>query len=226
MNIKSKRSVLLKRKTRRSETPMPDNSDGLLDVLCNVVGLLVLVSSLTGVIASTTALNIIAPMSQKTEKNFHMLQASEEGIWDLQPAVNRMTILDRERGSEVLRCSNLLPPEAETCNRSLDGWSREEQLSGIKMSLTHEKGSLLRQAEPTISYEDLKNSNEWLENLMKKLSKTNRAVFVVLESDGFEIYRLIKRQALINKVPIGWEPWYKGDPIYFWGNSGRSMLSQ
>jgi len=38
--------------------------------------------------------------------------------------------------------------------------------------------------------------------------------------------REIKRLANRYEVPIGWEPWYKEDPIYFWGNAGRSMLIQ
>ena len=37
---------------------MADNSDGLLDLLCNVVGVLVLVSSLAGVFAATSAVII------------------------------------------------------------------------------------------------------------------------------------------------------------------------
>jgi len=27
-------------------------------------------------------------------------------------------------------------------------------------------------------------------------------------------------------VRLGWEPWYKGEPIYFWGNAGRSLTVQ
>ena len=54
---------------------------------------------------------------------------------------------------------------------------------------------------------------------MKKLSSEDKAVFIALEPSGFKMYREIKRAVLKNKVPIGWEPWYKGDPINFWGNS-------
>ena len=61
---------------------------------------------------------------------------------------------------------------------------------------------------------------------MKKLSDEDKAVFVILESSGYKMYREIKKAARTNKVPIGWEPWYRGDPINFWGNSGRSMTIQ
>jgi len=40
------------------------------------------------------------------------------------------------------------------------------------------------------------------------------------------VYRAIKSKALEHKVPIGWEPWYKGDPVYFWGNAGRNLTVQ
>ena len=79
---------------------------------------------------------------------------------------------------------------------------------------------------PTISSADTKENNNNLRKLIKNIANNNQAVFIVLESDGFEMYRQIKRLANRYKVPIGWEPWYKEDPIYFWGNAGRSMLIQ
>jgi hypothetical protein len=27
-------------------------------------------------------------------------------------------------------------------------------------------------------------------------------------------------------VRLGWEPWMKGEPIYFWGQGGRSLTVQ
>jgi hypothetical protein len=51
-------------------------------------------------------------------------------------------------------------------------------------------------------------------------------VFVVLENDGFEAYRAIKAKAQQHGVRLGWEPWMKGEPIYFWGQGGRSLTVQ
>ena len=116
------------------------SSDGLLDLLSNVLGVLVLVSSLTGVLAATSALNIQAPMRTETKKQFWMLQASEDGIWDLQPAVKRMTDLDRERVELVRKCDNLLGLESQLCEQELDRWGVEEQVNGVKMKIDHEKG--------------------------------------------------------------------------------------
>lgn len=224
--MKSLNLLLLRRRKKTRAIEMADSSDGLMDVLSNVVGVMALVGSLTGVFAATSSLNIQAPMQKTAQRNFQILQAAKEGVWNLQPAVDRMTILDRERASEVNRCGQLLAPERVGCERALDGWAREEQLGPIGMKLSHEKGSLKRNGPPTALPEELRKAGGWLDTTMQKLAKEKKAVFVVLERDGFEVYRAIKSKALEYKVPIGWEPWYKDDPIYFWGNSGRSMTVQ
>ena len=224
--MRSPNLLLLRRRKKSRATEMADSSDGLMDVLSNVVGVMALVGSLTGVFAATSSLNIQAPMQKTAQRNFQILQAAQEGVWNLQPAVERMTSLDRERAKEVNRCDQLLPPERVGCEQALDGWSREEQLGPIGMTLSHEKGSLKRNGPPTVLVDDLRKAGGWLDTTMQKLAKEKKAVFVVLERDGFEVYRAIKSKALEYKVPIGWEPWYKDDPIYFWGNSGRSMTVQ
>ena len=224
--MKSRSLLLLRRRRRRNSGEMADSSDGLMDVLSNVVGVMALVGSLTGVFAATSSLNIQAPMQKNSDRNFWMLQAAQEGIWDLQPAVDRMTEQDRERAKEVNRCENLLNPERDSCMQELDDWSRQEQIGSIGMELSHEKGILRRNGPPTALADELRISDGWLDTTMKRLAKEKKAVFVVLEYDGFEVYRSIKSKAIEYKVPIGWEPWYKDDPIYFWGNSGRPMTVQ
>lgn len=218
--------LLLRRRRRRLSEAAADSSDGLMDVLSNVVGVMALVGSLTGVFAATSSLNIQAPMQKKVQRNFWMLQASRDGVWDLQPAVDRMTELDRQRVAAVRRCEQLLSPERDACNQELEGWSRDEKIGSIEMKLSHESGALKRFGPPVAQAQDLRKSGGWLDQLMTRLASEKRAVFVVLEADGFEVYRAIKSKALSAKVPIGWEPWYRNDPIYFWGNSGRSMTVQ
>ena len=224
--MKSRSLLLLRRRRHRNSGEMVDSSDGLMDVLSNVVGVMALVGSLTGVFAATSSLNIQAPMQKNADRNFWMLQATQEGIWDLQPAVDRMTEQDRERAKEVNRCENLLIPERDLCIKELDNWSRQEQIGSIEMELSHEKGILKRNGPPTALADELRLSDGWLDSTMKRLSKEKKAVFVILENDGFEVYRIIKSKAIEYKVQIGWEPWYKDDPIYFWGNSGRAMTVQ
>ena len=221
------RSLLLKRRSRRGGGDGPgDSSDGLMDILSNVVGVMALIGSLTGIFATSSALNIQAPMQQKSSRNFVLLQAAKEGVWDLQPAVEQMVKLDRQRASEVNRCEQLLAPEKEACDRELDGWRREAQVGPIGMSVSHANGLIRRNGPPTVLATDLKKKEGWLDQTMQRLAKEKKAVFVVLENDGFEAYRAIKNKALEYKVPIGWEPWYKDDPIYFWGNSGRNLTVQ
>jgi hypothetical protein len=220
------RSLLLRRRRRSNAQELGDNSDGLMDILSNVVGVMALIGSLTGIFATSSALNIQAPMQQKSSRNFVLLQAAKEGVWDLQPAVDRMVKLDRQRASEVNRCAQLLPPEQQACDRDLDGWKRQEQVGPIGMSVSHANGLITRNGPPTVLATDLNKKEGWLDQTMQRLSKEKKAVFVVLENDGFEAYRAIKNKALQYKVPIGWEPWYKEDPIYFWGNSGRNLTIQ
>ncbi|MBM5793091.1 MAG: hypothetical protein FJ057_03980 [Cyanobacteria bacterium K_DeepCast_0m_m1_088] len=218
--------LLLRRRRGRGDTDLGSNSDGLMDILCNVVGVMALITSLTGIFAAGSALNIQAPMQQKTDRRFVLLQASKEGLWNLQPAVEQMVKLDRERAQEVNRCNQLLAPERETCEQGLDGWSRQQQVGPIQMRVSHANGLIQRNGPPTVLAADLKQPEGWLEQTMRQLAKDRQAVFVVLENDGFEVYRAIKSKALQYKVPIGWEPWYKGDPVYFWGNSGRNLTVQ
>ena len=221
------RSLLLRRRSRRGGGDgLGDSSDGLMDILSNVVGVMALIGSLTGIFATSSALNIQAPMQQKSSRNFVLLQAAKEGVWDLQPAVEQMVKLDRQRASEVNRCEQLLPPEKEACDRELDGWRREAQVGSVGMSVSHANGLIRRNGPPTVLATDLKKKEGWLDQTMQRLAKEKKAVFVVLENDGFEAYRAIKNKALEYKVPIGWEPWYKDDPIYFWGNSGRNLTVQ
>ena len=223
---KSRQQLLLTRRISKVSSLKDSSSDGLLDLLSNVLGVLVLVSSLTGVLAATSALNIQAPMRTETKKQFWMLQASKDGIWDLQPAVIRMTDLDRERVELVRECDNLLGLESQQCDQELDRWGFEEQVNGVKMKIDHEKGMIKRLDQPTISTAEVKENKDNLDRLIREVADNNQAIFIVLESDGFEMYREIKRMANRYKVPIGWEPWYKDDPIFFWGNAGRSMLIQ
>ena len=74
--MKSRSLLLLRRRRHRNSAEMADSSDGLMDVLSNVVGVMALVGSLTGVFAATSSLNIQAPMQKNADRNFWMLQAA------------------------------------------------------------------------------------------------------------------------------------------------------
>ena len=94
------------------------------------------------------------------------------------------------------------------------------------MDISHANGLIRAAGEPSISAAQMNNDPEALDAFMKTLSDNNEALFVVVEKTGFEQYRKLKAKAIEHKVPLGWEPWYSGDPIYFWGNAGRSLMVQ
>ena len=67
--MKSPTLLLLRRqKERYCGTQTSDSSDGLMDILSNVMGVMALVGSLTGVLAATSGLNIQAPMQRKADQ--------------------------------------------------------------------------------------------------------------------------------------------------------------
>jgi hypothetical protein len=78
MNTEQKQ-ILLRKKGKKSSSGLADSSDSLLDLLCNVVGVLVLVSSLAGVFAATSALNIQAPMKKETKKTILDITSIKRG---------------------------------------------------------------------------------------------------------------------------------------------------
>ena len=218
--------LLLRRRRRRTAWEPESSNDGLLDILSNVVGVMALVGSLTGVIAANSALNIQAPMSKESARSFHLVQVSANGLWDLQPAVNRMAELDRERGEEVRRCQQLLPAEQLVCNEQLDNWARNESIGQVSMEISHANGLIRATGQPSISAAEMTKDPDLLDSFMKNLAANNEALFIVLEKTGFDQYRKIKAKAIQYEIPLGWEPWYGGDPIYFWGNSGRALMVQ
>ena len=109
---------------------------------------------------------------------------------------------------KVRECENLLPPESTICDQGLNNWQKEEQINGVKMTINHEKGQVIKVGDPTYTSEDIQNNDDLLDEIMKQLQSEDKAIFVVLESSGFPMYRAIKRAARKHKVPLGWEPWY------------------
>ena len=84
--MKPQELLLLRRRRRRAIEQMADSSDGLMDVLSNVVGVMALVGSLTGVFAATSSLNIQAPMQERQTVTFGCFRRQKmvSGIYSLQ----------------------------------------------------------------------------------------------------------------------------------------------
>lgn len=223
---RSNHLLLLMRSRRRAAAEAAADDNGLLDILTNVVGVLALVTSLTAIFAAAASLNIQTPMAVQTKQKLYLLQASQAGLWDLQPAVDRMVALDRERVAAVERCRGLVAATRAACEAGLDGWSRAGQAGSVRYSVSHQEGVVQKQGAPLVPSADLTKPDGWLDRKFKELAKQRQAVFVVLENDGFDTYRAIKSMAQRHGLRMGWEPWYPSDPIYFWGNAGRALTVQ
>ena len=218
--------LLLLRRGRRRHQALKSNDTCLLDTLTNVVGVLALITSLASVFVAAGSLNIQAPMARKSRQQFHLLQANGAGVWDFQPALERMLNSDRDRVRAVQSCMRLQGLVMQQCNANLDGWSKREQIASVRYSVDHSKGTLQRVGEPTVTAAELKQSGGWLDATMARLARSKHPVFVILEDDGFDSYRAIKAKAQQYGVPIGWEPWIGNQTIHFWSNGGRSLTMQ
>ena len=220
--------LLLRRRGRRRDQAPKSDDIGLLDTLTNVVGVMALITALLSIFAATSSLNIQAPMARRSPQGFHLLVASAAGIWDLQPAATQMLQVDRERVAAVKRCTSLQKAAAQQqCNAALDGWSRQQLVGPIRVTVNHGQGSLQRVGPPTVPAAQLKGrGSAWLDTTMAALVRDKQAVFVVLESDGFATYRAIKANAQQHGVHLGWEPWTAGTAINFWSNAGRRLTVQ
>jgi len=220
--------LLLRRRARRRDQVPKSDDTGLLDTLTNVVGVMALITALMSIFAATGSLTIQVPMVRRSQQEFHLLQASAAGIWDLQPAANQMLEVDRERVAAVKRCTSLQKAAAQQqCNAALDGWSRQQLVGPIRVNVSHGQGSLQRVGPPTVPAAQLKGGGSaWLDATMAALARDKQPVFVVLESDGFATYRAIKAKAQQHGVRLGWEPWTAGTAVNFWSNAGRSLTVQ
>lgn len=224
----------MRRHCRRKATNgggLPPEQDGMLDVLANLVGVLTLVGALSATVAVNTSIRIRTPLAQETNNEFLMLQSGEDGIWDLQPARDRMWQLDNQMAAGYKACLNYSTSTYRgawrflNCVERMDRWSTSEKVGSAFVSVNRYGSSIQRSEEPTISTRDLEEDDAYLRNLLSKAAKDNKAIFVILEKEGFESYRKIRSIAAENNLQVGWEPWETGEPISF-GSGGRSMRVQ
>lgn len=139
---------MLRRRRRPGGAALDDNTDGLMDTLTNVVGVMALITSLTGIFATGSAINIQAPMQQKSDRPFLLLQAAKPGVWNLQPAVDQMVALDRERIAGLKRCDQAPPAERPGCEAALQGWSRQQQVGPVGVRVNQAYGLIQRNGPP------------------------------------------------------------------------------
>lgn len=204
---------------------LPPEQDGMLDVLANLVGVLILVGALSAIVAVNTSIRIRTPLAQETDKEFLMFQAGEAGIWDLQPARDRMWQLHSQMVAGYKACLNYSTFQFISCVQRMRRWSAREKIGSVFVGVDSYSSYIQRSEKPTETIKDLEENDSFLRNRLNKAAKENKAIFVILEKEGFQSYQKIRSVAAESNLQVGWEPWATGEPISF-GSGGRSMRIQ
>lgn len=207
---------------------LPPEQDGMLDVLANLVGVLTLVGALSVIVAVNTSIKIRTPLAQETDKEFLVFQAGKAGIWDLQPARNRMWQLNSQRVAGYEACLNYSTFQFIRCVQRMRRWSASEKVGSAFVSVDSYNSYIQRSDKPTKTIKDLEKDDSFLRSRLNEAAKENKAIFIILEKEGFQAYRKVRSVAAENNLQVGWEPWETGEPIVFVasGSGGRSMRVQ
>lgn len=204
---------------------LPEDHDGILDVLANLVGVLVLVGSLTAVLAANSAMKIKTPMARNTSKEFVLLQVGKAGVWDLQRAKERMMALDQQRIAGWKQCLNLPLYDMIYCANAMTEWSAVERVGQVEVEVSGDGARITRLQIPTEQSEKMNKEGSWLRAALSNASVSGKAIFIILEKEGFSSFRTIRTIASEYNLQIGWEPWKTGEPVFF-GSGGRTMKVQ
>ena len=73
------------------------NNDGILDVLANTVGILILIGVLGALAVANSVFEIYAPMDRDAKKYVHLFHVTELGIWNVEPAREALINIDKNR---------------------------------------------------------------------------------------------------------------------------------
>jgi len=212
-------------RTLHTAGSVPVEHDGILDVLANLVGVLVLVGALTAVLAANSAMKIKTPLARDTKKDFVMLQVGKLGVWDLQAAQERMFSLEKDRVNGWKRCLSLVMYELIYCAESMQGWAASETVGQVKVVVSNEDTYITRTLTPTEGASNMDKDGSWIRMKIKEAADKNKALFVILEKEGFANFRIVRSIAAEHGLQLGWEPWNTGESIHF-GVGGRNMNVQ
>ena len=213
-----------KRRNCASLGSPPGDHDGILDVLANLVGVLTLVGALSAIVAANSAIRIRTPMSRSTTKDFVLLMVGQEGIWNLQPANDALDVANRSRIAQLKSCFGYGLYGALNCLERLSSRVYSQKVGQAKYVLSDDERSLERIGTPDIKINS-PNADEQIRNLIDQARLKKKAVFILLEKEGFAGYRSLRAAAGNADVDIGWEPWKTASKVYFGGN-GRSLTVQ
>jgi len=218
----------LKRRCRARRSPLLRYSDsednaGILDVLANLVGVLTLVGALSAIIVGQSTVKLRIPLARVSDKSFMLLQVSEVGIWNLEPARTYLTEAQQIRYQVALDCLTDSKKSISECRLLADSYSHQIDVGSASVTTTALNLSLQRHPQPDLNQSDLQNT-KLIVSLIQSARDQGKDIFVLLEPDGFATYQLIRTQAAKIGVSVGWEPWDVNKPVIF-GN-GRAMTIQ
>ena len=213
------------RRSRFRSTRAPEESDGILDILANLVGVLTLVGALSSIVAANAAIKIKTPMSRETSQEFHLIVAGSSGLYDMQPAREAAMIQYKALRSRKQSCFRYSLYGVITClNREKNFFHTDSR--GEASYTVRGDGTILidRKHLPSIDFRGDSPDQE-TEAFIRKIKTSGKAIYVLLEKEGFDAYRSLKVAAQSQGVDIGWTTWGTQSTISI-GSGGRSMTIQ
>lgn len=212
-----------RRRIRSSIGNVRNDNDGILDILANLIGILTLVGALSAIVAANTAVKIKTPMSRSTEQDFVLLVAGDKGIWNLQPAKEALYEAQKQRLVEMRACLDYGLYGMASCIDRAQYKTYSNQVGAGRFLVNDSETSVQRNGPPDIH--KVKNDDLELHKFLETVKSSGKAIFILLEKEGFESYRELRSAAAEVQVNLGWEPWDTNEKVYFGGN-GRTMTVQ
>ena len=95
--IKRRRFRRLKKFHQNKSINFDSSNDGILDVLANTVGILILIGVLGALAVANSVFDIYAPINRDARKYVHLFHISESGIWNVEPARQALINIDKKK---------------------------------------------------------------------------------------------------------------------------------
>lgn len=202
----------------------PGDHDGILDVLANLIGVLTLVGALSAVVAANTAIRIKTPMSRSTNKDFVLVIAGSDGIWNIQPAKDALFAENERRIREMKSCFGYGLYGMSACFDNAMNRVRSKQVGQARYTIDGDRIFITKSGQPDAPVGS-SNAAQNLTTMLEQIANEGKAIFVLLEKGGFQSFRDIRAAAGDLDIELGWEPWDTDGSVYF-GGGGRSMTIQ
>lgn len=200
-----------------------DDQAGILDVLANLVGVLTLVGALSAIIAGQSPVRLRTPMTRRGDQSFLLLQVGKAGIWNLEPARAQLGAAQQARYDSAITCLTDPGRSIASCRQRAESYRKRTEIGSATLTTTALNLILQRHQSPDLARPAINKPNG-LPALIQKAREQGKAVFVLLEPGGVNLYRVIRTQATEAGVAVGWEPWDTGKAVIF--GKGRAMSIQ